>query len=74
MSSKSESMTKSVSGLQKAALLMIALDVDTAAEVFKYLDPAEIEGISAEITQVRNTPSQTVDIVMERISRNGNCP
>lgn len=66
MSSKSlEGITKSVTGLQKAALLMIALDVDTAAEVFKYLDPTEIEAISAEITQVRNTPSQTVDMVME---------
>ena len=62
---KSDSLTKSVNGIQKAALLMIALDVDTAAEVFKYLDPAEIELISAEITQVRNTPAQTVDTVME---------
>lgn len=65
MAKKDSIMTNSVGGTQKAALLMIALDVDTAAEVFKYLDPAEIEVISAEITQVKNTPSQTVDSVME---------
>ena len=54
-----------VSGAQKAALLLIALDVDTAAQVFKYLDAAEVEQISAEITKVRNIPSATVDKVLE---------
>lgn len=52
-------------GAQKAAILLIALDVDTAAEVFQYLDTAEIEQISAEITRVRNTASGTVDLVLE---------
>ncbi|MDP4173244.1 MAG: flagellar motor switch protein FliG [Bacteroidota bacterium] len=54
-----------ISGAQKAALLMIALNVDTAASVFKYLDPAEVEQISAEITKVKNIPSNIVDNVME---------
>lgn len=53
-----------LSGMQKAALLLVALDVDTAAEVFKFLDPNDVETISAEITQVKNTPSKTVDEVM----------
>jgi flagellar motor switch protein FliG len=53
-----------LSGMQKAALLLVALDVETAAEVFKFLDPADVETISAEITQVKNTPSKTVDEVM----------
>ena len=52
-------------GSQKAAILMIALDVDTAAEVFKYLDPTEVEQISTEISKVSNTPSHTVDKVLE---------
>jgi flagellar motor switch protein FliG len=52
-------------GAQKAALLMIALDVDTASEVFKYLDPGIIETISTEITKVRNIPNNTVNSVME---------
>jgi len=53
-----------LSGLQKSALLMIALDVDSSAEVFKNLDPDDIEAISAEISQVKNTTSQTFDNVM----------
>jgi len=53
-----------LNGLQKSALLMIALDVDSSAEVFKNLDPDDIEAISAEISQVKNTSSQTFDNVM----------
>ncbi len=53
-----------LSGIQKAALLLIALDVDTASSVFKHIDPADIEAISAEITKVRNIPSHVVDQVM----------
>ena len=53
-----------LSGMQKAALLLIALDVETASEVFKFLESSDVEQISAEITQVRNTPSQTVDTVL----------
>lgn len=55
----------SLNGAQKAALLMIALDVDIASEVFKSLDPAEVEQISAEISQVRNTPANTINDVMD---------
>lgn len=54
-----------LSGAQKAAILLIALDVDTAADVFQHLDANEVELISAEITKVRNTPSGTVDLVLE---------
>jgi len=54
-----------LNGAQKAAILLIALDVDTAAQVFQYLDTNEVEQISAEITKVRNTASGTVDIILE---------
>ena len=54
-----------LNGLQKAALLMIALKVEIASEVFKYLDASVVEQISTEITRVRNIPSQTVDSVMK---------
>ncbi len=59
-----EKKESDLSGAQKAALLMIALDVEIAAEVFKNLDPADVELISAEISQVRNTPSASIDGVM----------
>ncbi len=54
-----------INGVQKAALLMIALNVDSASEVFKYLDTNEVELISTEISKVKNIPSNTVDLVME---------
>jgi len=61
---KGSVQTHNLNGVQKAALLMIALEVETAAEVFKYLEAADVEQISAEISQVRNTPSQTVDQIL----------
>ncbi|MGE5400394.1 MAG: flagellar motor switch protein FliG [Ignavibacteriales bacterium] len=69
MSTKDKALSKEakrsdITGAQKAALLMIALNVDTAAAVFKHLDPAEVEQISAEITKVKNIPSNIVDSVM----------
>jgi flagellar motor switch protein FliG len=54
-----------ISGVQKAALLLIALNIETASMVFKYLDPEQVEKISAEITRVKNIPSKTVDNVMQ---------
>jgi flagellar motor switch protein FliG len=56
---------KDISGIQKAAMLMVALNIEAASAVFKYLDPVDIESLSAEITKVRNIPSKTVDIVID---------
>ncbi len=54
-----------ITGVQKAALLMIALNVENAAQVFKHLDAVEVEIISTEISKVKNIPSQTVESVLE---------
>lgn len=53
-----------LSGVQKAALMLIALDIETAAEVFKNLDPVDVELISAEISRVKNISSDIADSVM----------
>lgn len=53
-----------ITGVQKAALLMIALDIETAAAILKYLDPEQVEKISVEITRVKNIPSKVVDSIM----------
>ncbi|HUX60459.1 MAG TPA: flagellar motor switch protein FliG [Ignavibacteriaceae bacterium] len=60
-----EKKTVDLPGVQKAAMLVIALNVENAAEIFKHLDSSEIESISTEISKVKNVPSQTVDSVME---------
>lgn len=63
---KEEVLSKDqINGIQKAALLMIALDIETASAVLKYLDPEQVEKISAEITKVKNIPSKVVDSIMQ---------
>ncbi len=54
-----------LSGTQKAALLLIALNVETASQVFKYLEQADVEAISAEISKVENVPSHVVEQVID---------
>lgn len=62
---KTEETAQEIAGVQKAALLLIALNIETAATVFKYLDPEQVEKISAEISRVKNISSGTVDKVMQ---------
>lgn len=62
---KTEETAQEISGVQKAALLLIALNIETASTVFKYLDPEQVEKISAEISRVKNISSSTVDKVMQ---------
>ncbi len=50
---------------QKAAILMMSLDVDTAAKVFKQLSLEEVEQIALEISNLRDLPTQIVDQVLE---------
>jgi flagellar motor switch protein FliG len=54
-----------LNGIQKSALLLIALNVETASQVFKYLEPTDVESISAEISKVKNIPSQVVEQVID---------
>ncbi|PID62480.1 MAG: flagellar motor switch protein FliG [Ignavibacteriae bacterium] len=54
-----------LNGIQKSALLLIALDVDTASQVFKHLEPNFVEAISAEISKVKNIPSHVVEQVLD---------
>lgn len=56
---------KKLSGVEKAALLMIALDVDVASIVFQKLAPNEVENISTEISRIKNIPSAKLQQVLE---------
>ena len=68
MSTKDNKTFNELSGLQKAALMMVALNVDAASQIFKYLDPTDIESISAEISRVKNIPPKVVDEVLDDYS------
>jgi flagellar motor switch protein FliG len=63
---KNKTISKNdLNGIQKSALLLIALNVETASQVFKYLEPSDVESISAEISKVKNIPSQVVEQVID---------
>lgn len=54
-----------LSGKQKAAVLLMSMDVDIAAKVFKELDMKEVEQIAVEITNLRDLPPSVVEDVIE---------
>lgn len=54
-----------LTGKQKAAVLLMSMDVDIAAKVFKELDMKEVEQIAVEITNLRDLPPSVVEDVIE---------
>ena len=58
-------LREEVNGIQKAAMLMVALNVEAASAVLKHLDPMDVESLTAEISKVKNISSKTADIVIE---------
>lgn len=58
-------LREEVNGIQKAAMLMVALNVEAASAVLKHLDPLDVESLTAEISKVKNISSKTADIVIE---------
>lgn len=60
-----EAREMEINGAQKAAMLMVALNVEAASAILKQLDPMDVEIISAEITKVKNISSKVADGVIE---------
>ena len=54
-----------INGLQKAAILLIALGPDKSANVFKYLKEDEIEQLTLEIANTRSVSPATKDAVLD---------
>lgn len=57
--------TSEISGVQKAAILLIALGPEKSATVFKHLKEDEIEQITLEIANTRSVSPATKDEVMD---------
>ena len=59
-------MSESYNGVQKAAILLIALGPEKAATIFKHLKEDEIEELTLEIANTRSVSPQTKeDVLME---------
>ncbi len=50
---------------QKAALLVLSLDVETATKIMRQLSQQEIESLTIEITNLKGVPSALIDQVVE---------
>ena len=57
-------MSEGYSGVQKAAILLIALGPEKAATIFKHLKEEEIEELTLEIANTRSVSPQTKEDVM----------
>ncbi|HUS88444.1 MAG TPA: flagellar motor switch protein FliG, partial [Desulfosporosinus sp.] len=58
-------MAQGLKGIQKAAILMIALGSENSAEVIKHLGDAEIEQLTLEMANVRKVSPDQRDYVVE---------
>ncbi len=54
-----------LNGMQKAAVLMVALGDEAASQIFKYLEEDEIQNISREIAVTRHVQPETADEILE---------
>ncbi|MGY6564092.1 MAG: flagellar motor switch protein FliG [Halomonadaceae bacterium] len=63
------SSAKAMNGVRRSAILMLALDEDSAAEVFKYLSPKEIQQLSMEMAEMGQVSHEDMQQVMLEFHR-----
>ncbi|MCE8002363.1 flagellar motor switch protein FliG [Billgrantia ethanolica] len=63
------SSAKAMSGTRRSAILMLALDEDSAAEVFKFLSPKEIQQLSMEMAEMGQVSHEDMQQVMLEFHR-----
>ncbi|HKX43024.1 MAG TPA: flagellar motor switch protein FliG, partial [Burkholderiaceae bacterium] len=52
-------------GLENAAILLMSLGEEDAANVFKHLTPKEVQGLGETIAKLKTIPRDRVDNVLE---------
>lgn len=60
---------ETLSGPQKAAVLLLTLGVESAAQIFKQLEDEEIEAITGEITRMKNVSAKASAAVVEEFQQ-----
>lgn len=60
-----EISVESLTGKQKAAILIIAIGVEAASQIFKNLKDKDIEKLSIEIANMKDVPSTVMEAVVE---------
>ncbi len=55
-------------GLEDAAILLMSLGEEGAADVFRHLSPKEVQGLGETIAKMKSIPRDRVDSVLERFA------
>src|ERR1700709_810480 len=58
-------MAMSDAGVQKGAILLLALGADEAAEVMKYLGPREVQKLGAAMSAMKSVQNDELEAVLE---------
>lgn len=56
-----------LSGIQKAAVLMVTLGPERAAQIMRHLDPDEADPLVVEVAHMQNLPPEYVYVVMNEV-------
>lgn len=62
-------MAETDDGLQEAAIFLMSLGEEEAAEVFKHFSPKEVQRLGEAIARMRAVPKDKVETVIERFTR-----
>ena len=62
-------MAEAHDGLQDAAIFLMSLGEEEAAEVFKHFSPKEVQRLGEAIARMRAVPKEKVESVIERFTR-----
>ena len=55
----------SITSTQRAAVLMLLLGEELAAEIIKFLSPKEVQALGAAMVQVANFSQEAVNVVLD---------
>ena len=56
-------------GLENAAILLMSLGEEDAANVFRHLSPKEVQGLGETIAKMKTIPRDRVDNVLEMFNK-----
>ncbi|MDM7456742.1 MAG: flagellar motor switch protein FliG [Tepidimonas sp.] len=62
-------MAEANDGLQDAAIFLMSLGEEEAAEVFKHFSPKEVQRLGEAIARMRTVPKEKVESVIDRFTR-----
>jgi flagellar motor switch protein FliG len=62
------------SGLQKAAIFFLSIDEDSVVEIFRHMEPREVEQIANYMTRLTKVPAEDVQAVLDEFDRSATAP